>query len=337
MKARRWARISGAASIFGLALLSLPQSARAQGAPDIGNPPYKYNYVFPFWGKKLASRGLTFPLPIGVGVNYAYAKQGIDITGVNIAVNDGPYTDLSKIVKFDHVTSTVKVINGRVDLWLLPFLNVYGLATRVIDSDTDVLLSQPFPLRSGASQSGYGGGFGGTAAFSFWGFFGVLDMNLAWTKVEKLNKPVRTFLLTPRVGKRFTLGRSVWLSGWVGAMRQAIQADTEGSIALKDAVGAPDGSFESKVANWYGNLPPVQQGTVSRLVDGLQERDPVIHYKLDKALSDPWNLLIGAEVDLHKRVQMRMEYGFLGRTQLIMGISYRFNMFESKDDSDTEL
>ncbi|HKO50228.1 MAG TPA: hypothetical protein VJV79_21000 [Polyangiaceae bacterium] len=332
LKARRRARILGAASIFGLLFLSLPRAARAQGAPDIGNPPYKYNYLFPIWGKKLAARGLTFPLPFGVGINYAYATQGVDISGVNIAVNDGDFVDLSKIVKFDHVTSTVKVINGRLDLWALPFLNVYGLATRVVDSDTDVLLAQPFPLRAGASQSGYGGGFGATAAFSLWGFFGVLDMNLAWTKVEKLDKPVRTFLLTPRVGKRFALGRTVWLSTWVGAMRQAIQADTQGAISLQDAVAAPEGSLESKVAQWYSRLPPAEQGPVSPLVGGLQEpRDTTIRYKLDKSLSDPWNLLIGAEIDLHKRVQMRMEYGFLGRTQLIMGISYRFSLIPDVD------
>jgi hypothetical protein len=337
LKGRAWARVLCAAAILGLVLVALPRAAHAQGAPDVGSPPYKYGYQFPLWGKKLAKRGLTFPLPFGVGVNYAYVNQGVDITGVNIAVNDGPYTDLSKIVKFDHVTSTVKVMNGRLDMWLFPFLNLYGLASYAIDSDTDVLLSEPFALRSGASQSGYGGGFGATAAFGFWGFFGVVDANLAWTKMEKLTSPVRTFLLTPRVGKRFQIGQNVWLAAWVGAMRQRIQADTEGSIALKDAIGAPAGSFNSKLASWYNSLPAGQRGAVSGLVGDLSkppmgERDPVIHYKLDKALTDPWNLLIGAEVDLHKRVQMRMEYGFLGRTQLIMGICYRFNMIENLDD-----
>jgi len=319
----------GFAAVLGLSLLAPPRVAHAQGAPDIGNPPYKYDYLFPLMGKKLASRGITFPLPFGVGLNYAFANQGVDISGVNVAVNDGKYVDLSKIVKFDHVTSTVKVINGRLDLWLLPFLNVYGLATWVVESDTDVLLSQPFSLRAGASQSGYGGGFGSTAAFSFWGVFAVLDMNLAWTKLEKLNTPVRTFLLTPRLGKRFSLGRGVSLSAWGGAMRQAIQADTEGSISLRDTIGAPEGSFNAKVGQWYASLPPLQQAAVGQVVDGLKERDPTIHYKLDKHLSDPWNLLIGAEIDLHKRVQMRMEYGFLGRTQLIMGICYRFGFIEA--------
>jgi len=308
-------------------MLALPGTAHAQGAPDLGNPPYKYNYVFPFWGKRLAARGLTFPLPFGIGLNYAYAKQGVDITGVNIAVNDGPYRDLSGIVKFDHVTSNVKVGTLRFDLWLLPFLNVYGLGSYVIDSDTDVLLAEPFPLRAGASQSGYGGGFGATAAFSFWGVFAVIDMNLAWTKVEKLDKPVRTFLLTPRLGKRVPLGRKVWLAGWVGAMRQSIQADTQGAISLKDTIGAPEDSFAGKIGSYYARSGEQAAGDLVRA--GGEPRDPIIHYQLNKQLTDPWNFLIGAEIDLHKRVQLRMEYGFLGRTQLIMGVNYRFNMFET--------
>jgi len=329
-KGRVWAKVLGTSAIFGLLSFTLPRTARAQSAPDAGNAPYKYNNVFPLWGKKLAARGLTFPLPFGVNLNYAYVQQGIDITGVNIAVNDGKYTDISKIVKFDHVTSTVKVVTGRMDLWVLPFLNVYGIGSYALESDTDVLLSQPFPLRAGASQTGYGGGFGVTGAFSFWGFFGVIDANWAWTKMQKLDAPVRTTLLTPRIGKRFRLGQSVWLSSWVGAMHQKIQADTQGSISLKDAIGAPEGSFDSKVARWYNSLPQSERGNVSNLAGpgGLPgaggSADPTIHYKLDKALSDPWNLLIGSEIDLHKRVQMRMEFGFIGRTQLIMGINYRF-------------
>src|SRR6478735_1873010 len=207
LNGRSWAKLLIAVTAFGFLSLLFPQPAKAQSGPDGGNAPYKYNYQFPLLGKKLASRGLTFPLPFGVGINYAYATQGVDITGVNVAVNDGKYTDLSKIVKFDHVTSTVKVLNGRLDLWVLPFLNVYGLGTYVLDSDTDVQLSEPFPLRTGASQTGYGGGFGATVAFGFWGFFGVLDANLAWNKMQKLEAPVRSFLLTPRVGKRFQIGQ----------------------------------------------------------------------------------------------------------------------------------
>src|SRR4051812_48973952 len=113
--ATSWAKSLGVGVFVGLSLLVAPRAAHAQGAPNLGGKPYTYDYLFPFWGKKLASRGISFPRPFGVGINYAYVQQGVDITGVNIALNDGKYTDLSKIVKFDHVTSTVKVINGRFD------------------------------------------------------------------------------------------------------------------------------------------------------------------------------------------------------------------------------
>jgi len=334
LNGRSRARLLSAAAIFGLSFLAAPHAAHAQGAPDVGNPPYKYNKVFPFWGKKLAARGLTFPLPFGFGLNYAYVKQGVDITGVNIKVNDGEYRDISKIVKFDHVTSNVMVMTGRLDLWVLPFLNVYGLGTYAMDSDTDVLLSQPFPIRAGAAQTGYGGGFGVTGAFSFWGFFGVVDANWGWTKMQKLDAPVRTALLTPRVGKRFALGRGVYISSWVGAMRQKITANTEGAISLSDAIGGAPDSFDAKVGKWAmasgGAGIADGRGLIPRAPGG--SGDTIIHYKLDKALTDPWNLLIGSEIDLHKRVQMRMEFGFLGRTQLIMGINYRFGGFETSDD-----
>jgi hypothetical protein len=308
------------------ALLAFPRALRAE-APDLGNEPYEYNYVFPIWGDKLASRGIRFPLPFGVGLNYAYIRQDIEISGVQIAVNDREYVDLSNIVKFDEVKSTVMGLGGRFDLWVLPFLNIYGLGTYAIDADTDVSLAEPFPLHAGASQSGYGGGFGLTGAFGFWGIFATMDANWTWNKMEKLDSAVRTFLLAPRVGKRFKIGGPVALAAWVGAMRQAIEVDTSGSISLSDTIGEPSDAFQEKLENWYGALPPGQKVIVGDLVDRLQNRgDTIIHYKLDKKIADPWNMLLGMEMDLGQVVQLRTEFGFIGRTQLIMGLNYRFGL-----------
>ena len=79
LNGRSRARLLSAAAIFGLSFLAAPHAAHAQGAPDVGNPPYKYNKVFPFWGKKLAARGLTFPLPFGFGLNYAALGLVVDL------------------------------------------------------------------------------------------------------------------------------------------------------------------------------------------------------------------------------------------------------------------
>jgi hypothetical protein len=307
-------------------LVCTPSMARAD-APDLGNDPYEWNYMFPLTGTKLASKGIRFPLPFGIGLNYLQIMQDVNIDSVRVAANDGEFVDLTKYLEFEEVKSNVKGLNARFDLWILPFLNVYGLANYIADSDTDVLITEPFNLRAGASQTGYGGGFGATGAFGFWGVFATLDVNFTWNQMEKLDAPVRTFVLAPRVGKRIPLGGPVHLAGWVGAMRQEIEADTSGSISLAETVGGDGNPVEQKIADWYEGLSPVEQAIVREFGERFPDRgDPIIHYKLDKALADPWNLLLGMEVDFATRYQIRMEYGFIGRTQLLFSLNYRFGL-----------
>jgi hypothetical protein len=201
------------------------------------------------------------------------------------------------------------------------------MANYIVDGDTDVYITEPFNLRAGATQTGYGGGFGATGAFGFWGIFATVDVNFTWNQMEKLDAPVRTFVLAPRFGKRIPLGGPVHLAGWVGAMRQDIEADTSGSISLAETVGGDGNPVEEKIADWYEGLSPVEQAIVREFAERFPDRgDPTIHYKLDKALADPWNLLVGMEVDFAKRYQIRMEYGFVGRTQLLFSLNYRFGL-----------
>jgi hypothetical protein len=210
---------------------------------------------------------------------------------------------------------------------VLPFLNVYGLANWLISTEGDAILSKPFPLRAGSTQTGYGGGFGATGAFGFYGLFGSVDANFTWNQLSNLESPVRTFVLGARVGKRFKLTPTVAITGWIGAMRQDVQADTSGSIRLADAVGKEnEGTVEGEIARWYGGLGPGDKAQVTGFGDRFPTRDgdPVIHYKLDKALAHPWNGLIGMETDVDQRFQIRTELGFFGRKQFLVGVNYRF-------------
>jgi hypothetical protein len=311
-----------------ISLLALPEAASAQ-APDAGHEPTKWPYVFPLWGEKLAERGLQFPLPFGIGLNYAFIDQPIEISRIAVGVNDSEMTDLSDLIVFDELNSRVHALNLRVDLWVLPFLNVYGMGNYAIDSKTSVSVAEPFSFDAGATQSGYGGGFGFTLAGGVWGFFGTLDLNWTWNKLQKLDLPVGTFLFTPRIGKNFgTLGGIEWIF-WVGAMRQVIESETRGEIRLSDAVGG-DGSFQDKLAAWYEGLPPARQAVARALVERVQAADdPVIHYDLDKAVAYPWNFLIGTEIGLTRAWRIRAEVGFIQRTQVIIGLNYRFGGFRT--------
>jgi hypothetical protein len=311
--------------------VALPANAAAQ-APDAGHSPGDWPYSFPLWGEKLAQRGLNFPLPFGIGLNYAYINQPIKISRVAVGVNDSEMVDLSNLLVFDDLNSKVHAMNLRVDLWVLPFLNLYAMGNWAIQSQTSVSISEPFSFDAGANQSGYGGGFGFTAAAGVWGFFGTIDLNWTWNKLQKLDQPVGTFLLTPRIGKNFgKLGGIEWIF-WVGAMRQVIASETRGEIRLSDAVGgggSSGGSFQQDLAAWYNGLPPGKQAVVGGLVSRIQGSDPVIHYDLDKAVAYPWNLLIGTEIGLTPAWRVRAEFGFIQRTQLILGLNYRFGGFVS--------
>lgn len=319
-------RGAAAAGAFVLALLTT-QVASAQ-APDAGHKPFEWPYTFPLWGDKLAERGITFPLPLGIGLNYAYADQPIEITRIAVGVNGGPMQDLSKIIKFGDLRSKIQAVNLRVDLWVLPFLNVYAMGNYIYQSETQVPIVEPFAFTAGATQQGTGGGFGTTFAGGAWGFFGTLDLNWTWNKMEKLDKPVATFLLTPRVGKNFGKWAGLEWILWVGAMRQKIESKTEGAINLKDAVGGSgDGSFQGKLEDWYNGLPPGQQAIVGGIVNKIGGGgNPVINYDLDKSIKYPWNMLVGGELGVTKAFRVRAEVGFIQRTQLVLGLNYRFGL-----------
>jgi hypothetical protein len=320
---QRWA---ASAVAFAVALL-LSHVASAQ-APDAGHGATTWPYKFPIWGEKLAERGIRFPLPFGIGLNYAYADQAIAISRIAVGVNDGPMTDLSKVLKFGDLNSRINALNLRADLWLLPFLNIYGMGNYIAESKTQVSVVEPFAFDAGAVQSGVGGGFGATFSGGALGMFGTLDLNWTWNKMQKLDKPVGTFLLTPRVGKNFGHFAGLEWILWVGAMRQSIEAKTQGQISLSDAVSGS--GFQEKLQNWYDGLPPGRQAIVDGIVGRLNGGgDPVIRYDLDKAIKYPWNMLVGGEIGITKAWRIRTEVGFIHRTQFVLGLNYRFGLFEA--------
>ena len=316
-----------AAALAFVAALFVTQLASAQ-APDAGHGTSAWPYKFPIWGNKLAERGIRFPLPFGIGLNYAFADQPITISNIAVGVNDGPMTDLSKIIKFGDLNSRVNALNLRADLWVFPFVNVYGMANYIVESKTDVSVVEPFAFDAGAVQSGVGGGFGTTFSGGALGLFGTLDLNWTWNKMQKLDKPVGTFLLAPRIGKNFgNWGGLEWIL-WVGGMRQNIQSETKGEIRLSDAVGGS--GFQEKLQGWYDGLPPGRQAVVDGIVGRINGGgDPVIRYSLDKAIKYPWNMLIGGELGLTKAWRVRAEVGFIHRTQVVLGLNYRFGLFEA--------
>lgn len=331
-------------SFFRLALpllLTLPFAARAGAQnPDLMLSQAErdsilktYHNLFPIWGRKAIERGFDLPKPLGLNVLGLTMKQGIDITDLGLSTGSNPTVPID-VIQFGKNTTSVSTVSSRVDLWLFPFLNVYGFGGKVW-ANTTVELVDPVAFTSSVDQTGSTLGFGMTGAMGIKRNFLSVDVNWSWNKLEKLTEPVNGRILSTRFGRTIKLGGKQRLALWVGAMNQKFGRETNGSIRLGDVV-PPETADQIRdqlenidQSEWYQGLNPLQQALVDQVVEKLlsgNTGDTTINYQLNKAPSTPWNMLIGGNIDLNKRWSLRAEAGLIGRTSVLVSAVYRLDL-----------
>ena len=290
-----------------------------------------YKNRFPIWGRKAIERGFDLPRPFGISLNGVYATQNIDITSLGLSTGSDPTVPV-EFIKFGEVTAPIFTPNARLDLWVLPFLNVYTFGGKAWIS-TDVNLTDPVAFGTKVDQTGVYGGVGVTGTMGIKHNWLAFDVNWAWTDAEKLSELVNTRIFGIRYGRAQKLSGTQRLALWIGAMKQTLNSTTNGSINLDEVIsggGSGSGSAleDYKDSAWYQALPPAQKKVVDQIVDRILGIDPsnvTINYSLDKATKDPWNMLLGASYDWSKSWQGRIESGFIGRKQVLVQINYRLN------------
>jgi hypothetical protein len=189
----------------------------------------------------------------------------------------------------------------------------------------------------------------------------ALDMNMVWSDVSALDKPVFTFVFGPRLGKTFKFKNpDMNLAFWVGGFRVKFTSETSGSIDLSEVLDVSetqekvDEGFirvedaSNQVNGWWNSLSPEDQlnpvnkgkyeganrlldktGNLLTTLDGALSTasTSTVQYSLDKNLKDMWNFIVGAQFQLNKHWMIRAEYGFLGsRQQFLSGLQYRFGL-----------
>src|SRR5882762_5467069 len=87
----------------------------------------EYPYVLPILGKQATKKGFSLPYSAGIGINYLWQKSDLVINNLQAGFNNNPMQSLDQIVRFNNATSEAVGVNIRPDVWLLPFLNVYGI------------------------------------------------------------------------------------------------------------------------------------------------------------------------------------------------------------------
>jgi hypothetical protein len=243
----------------------------------------EYPYILPIWGKKVAKMGFDLPYSAGLGVNYLYQKSDIIIEDLLVGFNNGPMYNVEEIVRIKNAVATASGLNLRPDIWLLPFLNIYGIFTisntsTAIDAgvylpDTANVWNEIASFSSVAEFKPVGYGFGMTPTLGVAGGFMAFDMNVTWQNISALDKPVFTFVFGPRMGKSFKFKNHPQsnISFWAGGFRLHIKSETSGSLPLNEVL--PIDEIQAKVDQgmakvesgqaaadeWWAGLTPQEQ------------------------------------------------------------------------------
>ena len=252
----------------------------------------------PIWGKGARDKGFDLPLPMGVGLTYTYIHQNMVVS--DLVVEGLP---VRRLTFKDAPTSTHTGV-FRADVWVFPFLNIYGLIGdttgttqpkvvfpngRLVKSDVDY------------SRLSYGGGL--TLAGGYKAFFLTLDANytsgpiVSTDKGQIGDKPIESLTFAPRLGMLISSGGKLGTGSiWVGGMYLKATSEIHDSIDLS-------------------NHP---------LLAGLVNRD-ALNFSIHVEPKDAWNLVVGGNWQFNKRWSVTAELGgVFDRYHAITAVMWRF-------------
>jgi hypothetical protein len=302
----------------------------------------EYNYIFPFMGQKVYERGFDIPYPVGLMANYIWMQQSILIENFEMGI-DGENRDVPTqpidLIEFGENTNISSAFNFRPDIWIFPFLNVYGLIGYGASS-TEVNLTEPVELKSVVDQRMSTFGFGAMAAFGIGPLWMSVDGNWTWTYPEYLDSPVRVNVLGVRLGKTFTFKQKPDrnIAVWVGGMRARMNSQTVGAVKMADAIPPETWDRVDEIVEdyntWYDGLDPVRKAIVDEsafpdFIDALDnaEGETIVSYAMGKKPKEEWNFLLGGQFQLNKKWMIRTEGGLIGdRKSLLFSMNYRFRL-----------
>ena len=245
----------------------------------------------PFAASLALDRGYELPLPFGVQGAYNYLKSDPRITDVRVGFSGGPVSSIPATVsglKNDTQTAII-----RIDGWILPFFNLYGLFGETsVDSRGDLVIPNPVPTRPDivvpirVRPSGPTYGVGATLAVGYRDWFLALDSNITRTDLDLLDSDIDKKTVGIRTGLRGE-GPRIKATGWIGGM----YLDRHTHIA--------------GTANTGTSLDPIK-------------------YEVDTVFDNPWMFLVGGVVDFSPSWNLTLEGGFGDIKQLTAAMSYRF-------------
>lgn len=274
--------------------------------------------LLPFWGEEARAKGYDLPETYGIGINYMNMRQNINVDSINFSgLALGPLPIGSDIfnIGVGHTREKSKTETMRLDAWVLPFMNIYGLVGHTKGTSVSNVGVSAFGMKLPSLQNldfkldfkGTTYGAGTTLAAGYNNWFSTLDMNYTQTRFDILDGSIDAFTLTPRVGYRFTTPAIDWLNApqgklniWVGSMYQDVQQEFKGQLS--------DLHMPSQ-------LQPLIN-MVNKKGDG--------RFDVKQHLQSPWNVLLGTQYEFTRNFNITAEFGFAERNSFMAAGEYRF-------------
>jgi hypothetical protein len=257
----------------------------------------RWSDFLPIWGKAACERGYVLPRPFGISLGYMHQDQPFDVGDLFVNGVDVKTPGLAVVNEVQNEESTVTL---RLDAWILPFWNVYGILGRTdgeaigplrVDLSTifpglcalpgnDCLANTTFNIDYRADVKG----LGTTLAGGYKQFFAMIDFNYTEADLDISTTDAEATVISARVGWNGQLGGFKGVL-WAGAMYQDIAQVLELQLDLGD---------------------------------------DVVNVVIDQATQEAVNFVIGGQWDINRSVSILAEVGLGERRSEMLSLTYRF-------------
>ena len=259
----------------------------------------------PLWGKSATKTGYQLPRPIGVAAFTHFQSQFMQITSLQVGLDDGDMVNLNNVISFDEsdVTLNSSIYLAKADVWLFPFLNImaiFGSGRNELNAELYVnedlrdfleglpewidvpYLPESIPINSILTSEIYGGGAtlaGGISDFNF-----SISYQLMFTNIVEANTTNMVNIITPMIGYMAPFG----VNFMAGTQGQFYETLVKGFFEFKDVNDNPH------KLNYNIDFEPIR-----------------------------WNGMIGFYKGFNKHWEMSIQVGFGQRTSVTAIFGYR--------------
>ncbi|MDX7990616.1 hypothetical protein [Xenorhabdus littoralis] len=273
--------------------------------------------ILPIWGDKARAKGYDLPEPFGASYSYMNMRQDIVVDSIKFQFTNPKFKMLENtIVNAGDTREKSETHMLKLDTWVLPFLNIYGIYGKTkgtsksnLDSiylpgaDPDEPSWDNLPFELNFKGKTFGGG--ATFAGGYNQFFATLDTNYTRTNLDILDGDISALVITPRIGYEFVFEPLISGQGntkvqvWVGAMYQDITQHFKGDVSKLD-------------------LPPELS-----LFNMIKDQTD-IKFDVEQHLAHKWSNTAGVRFEVTRNFNVISEVGFGNRNTFFVSGEFRF-------------